>query len=630
MGHDLGQADPALFRRGLLVPHGAPFLGLEVVGHQLHGVLRIVLPLPLDGHPEGVADLRDPFEAEADLVVQQLRGQADLVLDLALGVHVVDRVRDDSVGAALGSHPEAALAVQRDAFHVELLRRHAVAGDRQGTGDARRGLRRVDGEDRRLVAIETVVDGVDHAILARHHAGVRTPADQLVRSFGGDLRIGGRGILVFVDHHVRPHAAVLDQVRLVGGDEEVALRDGDGAFGRDAGGQELPEHRLRRVGGVVDRDGGGPLAQHEGVGRPAEGGEFHAFRLHALRVGPLVGVVAGLDDRRLEVGAALEDLCAVLGEDGNGAGAAVHVTLVRQHEVGVVQPLHAVGLAQAARLLAVEHQRGAVVLGVNAGQVHGTGGEVRHHRVVRADHHDVVVFLQGDDDLAQPVHVDEFRLRVLARDPGQAGHIDPDHVAVHRAVLDHHLRDPACRHLRHAAIACILVALVLDRGDDEGARIVMRGGIGLAAQVAFAGQLAGGKVHRHQLAARLRVGFGGVHADVGGVADHRDGGRFAAHFGVAHGLRRPGIGDVDAAHHAQRAVGVDQRHAVVGGGDDLGGGLALRVLALGHVQRGGKGGNAVEIHLAVAVGKGRAGRQRQCAGQADRTDGHVMAPVRMT
>ena len=58
-------------------------------------------------------------------------------------------MRDQPVAAAFRGQPEAALAVRRDAFEVQLLRRIAATGDRQGRRDPGRGLRRVDGVDRR-------------------------------------------------------------------------------------------------------------------------------------------------------------------------------------------------------------------------------------------------------------------------------------------------------------------------------------------------------------------------------------------------------------------------------------------------------------------------------------------------
>lgn len=54
------------------------------------------------------------------------------------------------VGVAFVGEPEAALAVRRQAFAVELLRGSTVARDAQGVNDLR-GLRGcVDREDRRL------------------------------------------------------------------------------------------------------------------------------------------------------------------------------------------------------------------------------------------------------------------------------------------------------------------------------------------------------------------------------------------------------------------------------------------------------------------------------------------------
>src|SRR3546814_14893412 len=83
---DLGEADPAALRYFGRVAHGAPLLGVEVVGDQLHGVLGVVLPLPLDGDPEGVADLGDALGAPALLDCKQPPRDCDLPVDGALGV----------------------------------------------------------------------------------------------------------------------------------------------------------------------------------------------------------------------------------------------------------------------------------------------------------------------------------------------------------------------------------------------------------------------------------------------------------------------------------------------------------------------------------------------------------------
>src|SRR3546814_20633257 len=79
-----------------------------VVGDQLHGVLGVVLPLPLDGDPEGVADLGDALGAPALLDCQQRRREGDLPVDGALGVDMDEAVHDHAGEVALRSEPEAA------------------------------------------------------------------------------------------------------------------------------------------------------------------------------------------------------------------------------------------------------------------------------------------------------------------------------------------------------------------------------------------------------------------------------------------------------------------------------------------------------------------------------------------
>jgi hypothetical protein len=98
-----------------------------------------------------------------------------------------------------------------------------------------------------------------------------------------------------------------------------------------------------------------------------------------------------------------------------------------------------------------------------------TGGEMAQHRSIGGQHHHVVVFLHRHDDLVLAVDRDEFGLRVFRRDAGKAGHIRSDHArAVECAIGKRHDRDETGRHLRHAPVARVLVALVLDRHGDEG------------------------------------------------------------------------------------------------------------------------------------------------------------------
>jgi hypothetical protein len=79
-----------------------------------------------------------PSEPKRFSTASSSAGKATCVLDLAVGVHMVERVRDQPVGAAFRGEPEAALAVGGDAFKVEQLGRLAAAGDAGGFGDLRR------------------------------------------------------------------------------------------------------------------------------------------------------------------------------------------------------------------------------------------------------------------------------------------------------------------------------------------------------------------------------------------------------------------------------------------------------------------------------------------------------------
>lgn len=223
-GGDLRQADPAFARRGLFIQHRAPFPGLGVVGHQLHVVRGVVLPLALHGHPQGIPHHGHALEAIARLDRHQLGRQADFLVDLAIGTDVIQRMGDHPVGAAFRGDPEAALAVGGDAFHVQFLRRHPGPRHPQRIGDPRRFLARIDGEDRRLAAIEAVVHGKQRRALARRQARNRAPARQLIHPGRSQVRIHRAAIAIFEDHHMRPGATILAQVGLVGRDQQVARR----------------------------------------------------------------------------------------------------------------------------------------------------------------------------------------------------------------------------------------------------------------------------------------------------------------------------------------------------------------------------------------------------------------------
>src|SRR3546814_3826419 len=71
-----------------------------------------------------------------------------------------------------------------------------------------------------------------------------------------------RALAVAVERHVRAHAAVFDQVRLVGDREQVAAGDRHRALRANGGGQELNELR-RRAGVALDADCRAALADRK-------------------------------------------------------------------------------------------------------------------------------------------------------------------------------------------------------------------------------------------------------------------------------------------------------------------------------------------------------------------------------
>ena len=332
-----------------------------------------------------------------------------------------------------------------------------------------------------------------------------------------------------------------------------------------------------------------------------------------------------LDQCALEIGAAVVDHGSVLREDRPAARPAVHVALVRRGEMRVVDPLHGVGLALPARLAFGEDQRAALVGRIDPLELHRPGREMRQHRAVARDDDHVVVLLQAHHDFAERVDVDEFRLRILGRDLGQAGEIDLHQaLAIGEPVRNAQQGKETRRHLAEATVACILVPLVLDRDGDEAAVLGDGDGIGLPAEIAGGLLLPGAEVQHHQPPRGIGVALGGVHADEGRRADDGDRGRLPAHLHGAERFRPRGIGDVDQADRAERAVGVDQRHAVLRRGDDFGAGFARAVLALGHVVGGREAGDAVEGHLGLR----RPGDQGQKRGGQRQMRFHVVFPLR--
>ena len=190
--------------------------------------------------------------------------------------------------------------------------------------------------------------GVELAGLRRvgGEAGKRAPAERraVVGQCGGDLRIGGGAFGALVDHDMRAGEAVLDEVGLVGGDQQIARRDGDQAFRADARGQELEELAARRRCPCRRRQRGA-LGGDEDQLVVAEGADLEAFRLDALLVAG-VGIVAGIGRLVFEGRAGFVGDRAGLVEDGEAARAALVVAFVGDDEAVVVEPFHGVGLAQ--------------------------------------------------------------------------------------------------------------------------------------------------------------------------------------------------------------------------------------------------------------------------------------------
>ena len=128
----------------------------------------------------------------------------------------------------------------------------------------------------------------------------------------------------------------------------------------------------------------------------------------------------------IELVASLVDDHAVAVEDGEAAAAAVQVALVGGGKQFVVDPRHAIRLAQhGGEGVLLEHAVGALVQGVDAIKVDGAGGEVGDHlRGREIDDGDVVVLLQGHHRFVAAVDVDVFGLRIVRI--GHAGQFEFD------------------------------------------------------------------------------------------------------------------------------------------------------------------------------------------------------------
>ncbi len=109
------------------------------------------------------------------------------------------------------------------------------------------------------------------------------------------------------------------------------------------------------------------------------------------------------------------------------------------------------------------------------------------------------------------------------------------------------------------------------------------------------------------------------------VADDGDRGGLAVERRDAGGLRRLRVGDVDEADPLAGAVGIDERHPVRRGGDDLGDRPGLRVGVGGKVVDDVERGDAVE-HFGVGGCGGGDGEEGSARGGAGADDGHGGSP----
>ena len=128
-------------------------------------------------------------------------------------------MRNELGAIAFRGQPETALAVQRDAFDIKLLSGDAVTLDAQHAGDDSRLFRRINGKDRRLIAIDRIGHGIENAGLfgIADQTRERTPTDRRTIDCRGDeLRIGCFAFSTLIKHDMRADAAVFDQIDLIG------------------------------------------------------------------------------------------------------------------------------------------------------------------------------------------------------------------------------------------------------------------------------------------------------------------------------------------------------------------------------------------------------------------------------
>lgn len=181
-----------------------------------------------------------------------------------------------------------------------------------------------------------------------------------------------------------------------------------------------------------------------------------------------------------------------------------------------------------------------------------------------------------------------------------------DRRAIGNAVLQRQDHEIAGRQLRDLTVVDVLVALVLD-GDRRQRPVLVDGdGIRLATEIAGGVDLFRRDIDDGKQAGGLGETFTGVDGDQRLWAGDSDRRRLALEGNDAAGLRRAGVGDIDEADTLAGAVRIDERVAVLAGGNDFRRGRCLLVGAFGQVAGDRKGCNAVKDLF------GLSGRRRRC------------------
>ena len=186
------------------------------------------------------------------------------------------------------------------------------------------------------------------------------------------------------------------------------------------------------------------------------------------------------------------------------------------------------------------------------------------------NHDEMIILLQGDDNLPLAIDVDKLGFGVFRsnlRQTLQINFLNPVRAGQSRNQGD--FDNPAGGQLRYAAIASFLIPLVLNRNGDESSRGVVGGGVWLATEFARGLNPAAGQIDHHQLARGFLKTFGRVYRNVTAVSDRSHRSRFSSDLNQAQRLRFSRVTQVNPPDRFQRAVGINQGHSVITGGNNL-------------------------------------------------------------